>query len=60
MCLFHLGIVTRTAEDRRFDADNERHRPIYLDTIARAFPGLTIIGAHLGNPWREEAAMPCR
>ena len=58
--IFHLGIVARTAEDRRFDVDSERHRPIYLDTIARAFPGLTLIGAHLGNPWYEEAAMACR
>ncbi len=58
--IFHLGIVSRTADDKQFDIDNTRHRPIYLDTIARAFPNLTIIGAHLGNPWYEEAAMACR
>jgi len=60
ICLFHLGIVARTALDKQYDVNNDRHRPIYLDTIARAFPILRIIGAHLGNPWYEEAAMACR
>lgn len=60
VCLFHLGIVARTPLDKQYDVNNERHRPVYLDTIARAFPGLKIIGAHLGNPWYEEAAMACR
>jgi predicted TIM-barrel fold metal-dependent hydrolase len=58
--IFHLGIVSRTPYDKYYDIDNNRHRPIYLDTIARAFPELTIIGAHLGNPWYEEAAMAAR
>jgi predicted TIM-barrel fold metal-dependent hydrolase len=57
---FHTGIVARTPTDREHDIDNERHRPIYLDTIARAFPSLNIVGAHLGNPWYEEAGMACR
>lgn len=35
-------------------------KPIYLDTIARISPKLTIIGAHLGNPWYEEATMAAR
>lgn len=60
VCLFHTGIVVRTALDRQFDVNNDRHRPIYLDTIARAFPTLKIIGAHLGNPWYPEAAMASR
>jgi len=55
--LFHTGTVVRVAEDRYYDVDSNRLRPIYLDRIARRFPGLTIIGAHLGNPWYEEAAM---
>ena len=58
--LFHLGIVSRHPNDKYYDVNNERHRPIYLDTIARAFPNLMIIGAHLGNPWYEEAAMAAR
>jgi predicted TIM-barrel fold metal-dependent hydrolase len=35
-------------------------RPIHLDHIARTIPGLRIVGAHLGNPWSDEAAMACR
>lgn len=60
VCLFHTGIVARTSRDRTFDVNNERHRPIYLDTIARHIPELKIIGAHLGNPWYDEASMACR
>jgi len=58
--LFHLGIVMRSPMDKALDVDCNRMRPIYLDTIARAFPDLKIIGAHLGNPWYEEAAMTAR
>jgi len=57
--LFHLGIVSShfTKEIR---VDCNLMRPIYLDTIARSFRKLTIIGAHLGNPWFEEATMSAR
>ena len=58
--LFHLGIVARGARDREMDTNNDRMRPVHLDTIARAFPDLTIIGAHFGNPWSDEAAMIAR
>ena len=59
--LFHLGIVARKddAPDIR-DHHSNRMRPIYLDYIARNFPKLKIIGAHLGNPWYEEASMTGR
>ncbi len=33
---------------------SECGRPIYLDEVALAFPELTIIGCHLGQPWHEE------
>ena len=55
--LFHTGTVVRVEEDALYDVDSSRLRPIFLDRIARAFPALTLIGAHLGNPWYEEAAM---
>ena len=71
--LFHLGIVGRqaslgvyqgpaTAEQARVrtEVSCDMMRPVYLDTLARAFPNWQIIGAHLGNPWYEEAAMACR
>ncbi|MFQ5721684.1 MAG: amidohydrolase family protein [Candidatus Aminicenantales bacterium] len=54
--LFHTGMVKRTNKDKLYDISSERMRPIYLDTIARAFPDLTLIGAHLGGPWFREAA----
>ena len=58
IALFHLGIV---ANHRPWhDADSGLMRPIHLDHIARSIPELTIIGAHFGNPWSDEAAMACR
>ncbi len=33
---------------------SEPGRPIYLDEVALAFPELTILGCHLGQPWTEE------
>ena len=58
--LFHVGIVGRYGREDPDRVDNNLMRPIYLDTIARAFPNLLVLGAHLGNPWYEEAAMSCR
>lgn len=62
VCLFHTGIVARSAApiDRVHDVNNDRMRPIYLDTIARHIPELNLIGAHFGNPWYDEAAMAAR
>jgi predicted TIM-barrel fold metal-dependent hydrolase len=57
VALFHTGTVLRTPVDKQHDINCNRLRPIYLDPIARAFPDLHIIGAHLGNPWYDEAAM---
>jgi predicted TIM-barrel fold metal-dependent hydrolase len=48
--LFHTGIVNRTHPELPVDASSDRMRVSTLDLIARRFPGLTIIGAHLGNP----------
>jgi len=56
--LFHLGIVANSPGWQ--DVDSNCMRPIYLDHIARQLPTLRIIGAHLGNPWSDEAAMCCR
>jgi len=56
--LFHLGIVSN--QGRWSNCDSNLMRPIHLDHIARCIPDLKIIGAHLGNPWYEEATMSCR
>jgi hypothetical protein len=55
--LFHTGIVNRTNPDVPADVSVDRMRVTTLDNIARRFPKLTLIGAHLGNPdyaWAAE------
>jgi hypothetical protein len=57
--LFHTGIVNRPDPNLPIDISVDRMRPTTLDGIARRFPRLTIIGAHLGNPdyaWAAEIA----
>ena len=57
--LFHTGIVNRPDPTIPSDISVDRLRPTTLDGIARRFPKLTIIGAHLGNPdyaWAAEIA----
>ena len=58
--LFHTGISSQTIQDTPQWGSSARMRPIYLDTICRQFPRTTIQGAHLGNPWYEEAAEVAR
>ncbi|HOJ10003.1 MAG TPA: amidohydrolase family protein [Clostridiales bacterium] len=53
--LFHTGIKIFSPQDVKHDVACERMRPIFLDAVARAFPRLNIIGAHLGVPWYNEA-----
>jgi uncharacterized protein len=55
--LFHTGIVNRRNPERPSDVSSDRMRVATLDLIARRFPNLTIVGAHLGNPdyaWAAE------
>ena len=55
--LFHTGILARPTPEVPSDVSVDRIRPSMLDGIARRFPKLTIIGAHLGNPdyaWAAE------
>jgi len=58
--LFHTGISSHSIKDEPQWGSSARMRPIYLDTICRQFPRLTVQGAHLGNPWYEEAAEVAR
>jgi len=56
---FHTGIVNRMTPDVPADISVDRMRATTLDGIARRFPKLTIIGAHLGNPdyaWAAECS----
>jgi len=59
--LLHTGISFRPNDKvPRLKGSFARMRPMYLDTLARAFPELILIGAHLGNPWYDEAAEAAR
>jgi uncharacterized protein len=53
--LFHTGIVNRLHPEQPADISFDRSRATRLDLIARHWPKLTIIGAHLGNPDYAEA-----
>ncbi len=55
--LFHTGAVARDPVDKEIKATSWYMRPICLDKIARCFPKLILIGAHLGHPWCDEATL---
>ncbi|GEM_PF-522398 len=63
VCLFHTGIVIGTSGgdyqneyQRKWRVSSNYMRPACLDRIARVFPEMTIVGAHLGGrAWYEEA-----
>jgi len=55
--LLHTGIVARGVKPIEKGITSSNMRPIYLETIARRFQDITLIGAHLGHPWCEEAAV---
>lgn len=66
LAMFHTGIVARRDPSApqpgvpQTGGGMTRMRPAFLDEIARFFPKLMIQGAHLGNPWYEEAAEAAR
>ncbi len=59
-CLFELGLLPNSGRDHVHDVCCARMRPICIDTVARAFPELTVIGTRLGSPWCEEACEVAR
>ncbi len=58
--LFHTGVTSRRISETPRLQSASRMRPMFLDTIARICPRTTLQGAHLGNPWYEEAAEAAR
>lgn len=60
VALFHTGIVAGNGSGQPEQSSMARMRPSFLHTIARSFPTLKIQGAHLGNPWYDEAAEAAR
>jgi len=65
VCLFHVGIVVGSVGkggqhgidfQGKWRISSNFMRPMHLDRIARAFPDMPIVGAHLGSEsWYEEA-----
>jgi len=54
--VFHTGYVSNPPQGGRgLDIDSLRMHPGHFDRIARAFPDLTLIGAHLGLPFSDIA-----
>ena len=59
LILFHTGIVNRITPEIPANISVDRMRATTLDNIARRYPKITLIGAHLGNPdyaWAAEIA----
>ena len=59
LILFHTGIVNRMTPEIPANISVDRMRATTLDNIARRYPKITLIGAHLGNPdyaWAAEIA----
>jgi predicted TIM-barrel fold metal-dependent hydrolase len=57
IALFHTGIVNRMHPNVSTNVSIARMRVTRLDLIARMFPKLTIVAAHMGNPdytWAAE------
>ena len=58
--LFHTGIKARYPVEQRTVSRARHMKPQHLDAIARYFPDLNLIMAHIGGPWYEEAFMVAR
>ena len=58
--LFHTGIKARFPVEKRTVSRARHMKPVQLDAIARYFPRLNLILAHLGGPWYDEAFMVSR
>ncbi|HET7215176.1 MAG TPA: amidohydrolase family protein [Terriglobia bacterium] len=59
IALFHTGIVNREHPNVPTNVSIRRMQVTQLDLIARMFPKLTIVAAHMGNPdysWAAEIA----
>jgi predicted TIM-barrel fold metal-dependent hydrolase len=59
--LFHTGIIGRADPAKpQPQVDSTRMQIMTLDRVARSFPKLRIITAHLGNPNHEDGAVMLR
>jgi len=62
IALFHTAVISGYQPElqRRIRTSSLDMRPGLLDRIARCFPELIIVGAHMGYPWYNEACAMMR
>ncbi|MGH8017180.1 MAG: amidohydrolase family protein, partial [Opitutaceae bacterium] len=58
--LAHTGILMRFPQPAGMRVNSSWMRPICLEPVVRSFPELSVVGAHLGVPWHEEASTMAR
>ena len=58
--LAHTGLLARVSQPREMRINSNWMRPVCLDAVVRSFPGLNVIGAHLGVCWNDEASTMAR
>jgi uncharacterized protein len=58
--LAHTGILMRFAQPPGMRVNSNWMRPSCLDAVVRSFPGLNVVGAHIGVCWHEEATTMAR
>ena len=58
--LAHTGILMGVSMESGRRVSSRWMRPVCLDAVVRSFPGLNVVGAHLGVPWHEEASTMAR
>lgn len=58
--LAHTGVLMRIRVEQGRRVNSRWMRPICLDAVVRSFPGLNVVGAHMGVPWHEEASTMAR
>ncbi len=58
--LAHTGVLMRIRVEAGRRVNSRWMRPICLDAVLRSFPGLNVVGAHMGVPWYEEASTMAR
>lgn len=58
--LAHTGLLMRFPQAPGVRVNSNWMRPVCLDAVVRSFPGLNVVGAHLGVPWHEEASTMAR
>jgi len=58
--VFHTSYPPVTPLDRAKRVRSANARPVYLDTVARYFQRLKVVGVGLGSPWCEEAVETMR